>query len=78
MELIEYDIVLTDYETMREEIRFAVASQRELRAKPVYRYPISPLTMVKWWRVCLDEAQMVETTDSNCSKMVKLLPGLSI
>ena len=29
----------------------------------------SPLPSVDWWRVCLDEAQMVETTTSKTAEM---------
>ena len=29
----------------------------------------TPLTRLRWWRLCLDEAQMVETTTAKAAKL---------
>ena len=34
----------------------------------------TPLTRLRWWRVCLDEAQMVETTTAKAAMIAVQLP----
>lgn len=70
--------MLTDYNIMKSEIYYSESNKREtvMRTERKYIIPTSPLTMVNWWRVVLDEAQMVETPKNNCSKMVKSLPAI--
>lgn len=76
-DLSNYDVVLTDYNVLRSEIYFTKNTDRKgLRNEKRFLNPTSPLTRVKWWRVCLDEAQMVETTSNLCSVMVKTLPTI--
>ena len=29
----------------------------------------SPLTSIQWWRICLDEAQMIESTQAKTAEM---------
>ncbi|KAH8406912.1 hypothetical protein KR222_011423 [Zaprionus bogoriensis] len=79
MELAQYDIVLTDYEILRNEIYHTPrnATSRELRYEQRYMRPTSPLLMVHWWRVCLDEGQMVGSSKSNTSEMVHELPAIN-
>lgn len=36
-----------------------------------------PLILVEWWRVCLDEAQMVEKVNQSFAKMARLLPAVN-
>lgn len=76
-DLSTYDVVLTDYNIMKTEIYYSESNKREtvMRSERRYIIPTSPLTMINWWRVVLDEAQMVETPKNSCSKMVKSLPG---
>lgn len=40
------------------------------------RYPIAPcpLACLEWWRVCLDEAQLVESVSTTAARMVRQLP----
>lgn len=76
-ELATYDVVLTDYTVLRREIYHtsAYVSERVTRNEQRSMRRLSPLLMVEWWRVCLDEAQMVESNASNVAAMVKQLPG---
>ncbi|KAM8710593.1 hypothetical protein ACLKA7_017248 [Drosophila subpalustris] len=78
MELAKYDIVLTDYTILVHEINHTPrnTTDREMRYEQRYMRPSSPLLMVKWWRVCLDEAQMVESNTSKAAQMVSNLPAV--
>ncbi|KAJ3094992.1 hypothetical protein HDU97_007359 [Phlyctochytrium planicorne] len=74
-DLMDYDVVVTTYETLRTEVHLARGdSQRSRRAARVYERRTSPLTKIKWWRLCLDEAQMVESTVANASEMARRIP----
>lgn len=78
VDLAKYDLVLTDYETMGPEIRFVDASkvQRVQRAPSLFIKPISPLLKLDWWRVCLDEAQMVQSGVTSAAQLVAELPAV--
>lgn len=74
-DLATYDIILTDYNVLRSEVHYINNNDRSgLRNDKKFLNPTSPLTRIKYWRVCLDEAQMVETTTTNCAVMVNSLP----
>ncbi|XP_055700948.1 E3 ubiquitin-protein ligase SHPRH [Phlebotomus papatasi] len=77
-QLAEYDVVVTDYNVMRSEIYFTNENSRSgtLRHEKKHMNPTSPLPCIHWWRVCLDEAQMVESTTAQCARMVKTLPAV--
>lgn len=75
-DLAEYDVVITDFNVLKQEIYFTQNDSKGLRNEKKFISPISPLPMINWWRVCLDEAQMVESTASQSSKMVKTLPAV--
>lgn len=36
----------------------------------------TPLTRLRWWRVCLDEAQMVETSTAKAAEMAARIPAV--
>ncbi|GKU91240.1 hypothetical protein SLEP1_g5140 [Rubroshorea leprosula] len=72
-ELVSADIVLTTYDVLKEDLSHD-SDRREgdrhfLRFQK--RYPVIPtlLTRVFWWRVCLDEAQMVESNTASATEM---------
>ena len=80
-ELADADIVLTTYDTLRTEIDIDTANghglagaERARRYEKKYEVVPTPLTRLKWWRVVLDEAQMVESTVSKAAEMVRRLP----
>ena len=45
-----------------------------MRQEKRYARKRSPLTQIDWWRVVLDEAQMVENGVSNAAKVAQLIP----
>lgn len=69
-----HDVVLTTYNILAREIHYAETPDRSLRHEKRYGKRLSPLTQIHWWRVVLDEAQMVESGVSNAAKVAKLIP----
>jgi E3 ubiquitin-protein ligase SHPRH len=79
MELIELlasqDVVLTTYNVIAREIHYVAEKRdRNLRNKAKFDPPKSPLTQISWWRVCLDEAQMIESGVSAAAQVARLIP----
>lgn len=75
-DLAKYDVVLTDYNVLKMEIHFVAENERTSRHVKRFLRPVSPLPLIRWWRVCLDEAQMVEGVHNQTTKMVKTLPAV--
>ncbi|KAJ6137668.1 hypothetical protein N7471_004154 [Penicillium samsonianum] len=74
-ELAEFDVVLTTYNVIAKEIHYAgSAPQRALRHEKRFVQRKTPLVRLSWWRVCLDEAQMIESGVSNAAKVARLIP----
>lgn len=69
-----HDVVLTTYNVLAREIHYAETPDRNLRHERKYEKRLSPLTQIVWWRVVLDEAQLVESGVSNAAKVAKLIP----
>jgi hypothetical protein len=81
-QMLSADIVLTTYNIVSSEIHYALPPPtRSLRVrgsdKPRYERPKSPLTNLLWWRVCLDEAQQVESGVSKAAIVAKLVPRIN-
>ena len=74
VQCMQHDVVLTTYNILAKEIYYAETPDRGLRHEKRYEKRISPLTQIKWWRVILDEGQMVESGVSNAAKVAKLIP----
>ncbi|RHZ01732.1 hypothetical protein DYB26_014767, partial [Aphanomyces astaci] len=73
-ELAKFDVVLTTYEALRDDLHHVSdASSSCLRRRKRYRIVASPLTHVTWWRICMDEAQLVENTQAKASLMALAL-----
>lgn len=72
-ELFSSDIVLTTYDVLKEDLSHDSdrheGDRRLMRFQK--RYPVipTPLTRISWWRVCLDEAQMVESNTTSATEM---------
>lgn len=74
-ELMRYDVVLTTYGVLSKEIHHATPPpDRFSRHKRRHERRTSPLVEISWWRVCLDEAQMVESGVSNAAKVARIIP----
>ncbi|KAJ5347734.1 uncharacterized protein N7506_000987 [Penicillium brevicompactum] len=74
-ELAEFDVVLTTYNVISKEIHYAgAAPERNLRHEKRFEQRKTPLVRISWWRVCLDEAQMVESGVSNAAQVARLIP----
>jgi E3 ubiquitin-protein ligase SHPRH len=81
--LADADIVLVTFQTLMADLAhsddnpfsgFASQGGSGLRSSKRYKVLPSPLTSIKWWRVCLDEAQRVEAPTAASAKMaLKLL-----
>jgi E3 ubiquitin-protein ligase SHPRH len=73
--LRHHDVVFTTYNVLTSEIHYSLpAPDRQLRTEKKYVSPKSPLTQILWWRVCLDEAQMIESGVSNAATVARLIP----
>ncbi|CAI5475908.1 unnamed protein product [Closterium sp. Yama58-4] len=71
-DLAAADIVLVSYETLSGDI-WHDGPSRVLRHKKRYEARPTPLTRLHWWRVCLDEAQLVEGGTSRAAVMAARL-----
>lgn len=73
--LVRADVVLTTYDALRSDM-YVVAhmrSTRKFRNEKRFRATPTPLLSIEWWRVCLDEAQMVESRVSQQAIMARSL-----
>lgn len=77
-ELVQYDVVLTTYNVLAKEIHFATdPPERSRRFEKQHHARKSPLVLINWWRVCLDEAQMVESGVSKAAKVAQMIPRVN-
>lgn len=73
--LLQFDVVLTSYDVLSKEIHHATPPpDRSLRHAKKHERRTSPLVEISWWRVCLDEAQMVESGASQAATMARTIP----
>lgn len=70
-QLVDYDVVLTTYTTLRNDLSHVISQSpsRNFRDKKRYRPIPTPLLGVRFWRTCLDEVQMIETPSTKVAKM---------
>ncbi|THC95931.1 hypothetical protein EYZ11_004573 [Aspergillus tanneri] len=73
--IADYDVVLTTYNVLAREVHYSGdAPKRNLRHEKRFEPRKTPLVQISWWRVCLDEAQMIESGVSNSAKVARLIP----
>ena len=73
--LMRYDVVLTTYTVLSREIHHATPPpDRSFRHGKRHERRTSPLVGISWWRVCLDEAQMVESGVSQAARVARIIP----
>lgn len=73
-----HDVVVTTYNVLTSELDYALGEpDRARRAPRKYHRPRSPLTQLRWWRVCMDEAQMIENGVSKSATLARLLPRVN-
>ncbi|KAK6354303.1 hypothetical protein TWF730_008713 [Orbilia blumenaviensis] len=76
--LLEYDIVLSSYTVLASELHYAERPpDRSLRQAKRFERRSCPLVEIQWWRVCLDEAQMIESGVSNAAQVARLIPRVN-
>lgn len=75
-EMINSDIVLTTYDVLRREIHFTNdVPVRSYRGGRRSGYEKTSLVRILWWRVCLDEAQMIgRNIASGVAKLAREVP----
>ncbi|RYP77073.1 hypothetical protein DL771_001363 [Monosporascus sp. 5C6A] len=77
-EMAGHDVVITTYNVLQAEIHFAESPpERSMRQERRYRRPKSPLVQISWWRVCLDEAQQIESGVSHAARVARLIPRIN-
>ena len=77
-ELAGFDVVLTTYNVISREIHYAAAApRRNLRHEKRFEQRKTPLVRISWWRVCLDEAQMVESGVSHAAQVACMIPRVN-
>lgn len=71
----KYDVVLATYSTLGKEVHFAEdPPERNMRHARQFERKRSPLVQIQWWRICLDEAQMVESGVTAAARVACRLP----
>ena len=77
-ELAGYDVVITTYSVLSAELHFAMEPPaRSRRFERAYQRMTSPLVKIAWWRLCLDEAQMIENGFSQAASVARVLPRVN-
>lgn len=68
------DVVLATYSVLADELNYAPQPLRDLRHEKRYTRRVSPITQFMWWRVVLDEAQMIEGGTNKAAQVAQLIP----
>lgn len=72
------DIVISTYAVLAAELHYTQLNpEKSLRRTSKYPRPKSPLMQLSWWRVCMDEAQMIESGVSNAAIVARLIPRIN-
>ncbi|OHW90998.1 SNF2 family helicase [Colletotrichum incanum] len=77
-DLAYQDVVITTYPILSAELHFAMKPpERSRRQERKYERAESPLTKISWWRICLDEAQMIESGVTGAAAVARVLPRIN-
>ncbi|KAI1754388.1 SNF2 family N-terminal domain-containing protein [Xylaria castorea] len=77
-ELTDCDVVITTYSVLQAELHYAVSPpERSMRYEKRHERHTSPLVQIGWWRVCLDEAQQIDSGVSSAAKVACLIPRVN-
>ncbi|KAF5027329.1 hypothetical protein F66182_573 [Fusarium sp. NRRL 66182] len=77
-ELAYHDIIITTYSVLSAELHYTTTCpERSRRHERVYARPKSPLVQLSWWRLCLDEAQMIENGYSQAAAVARVIPRIN-
>lgn len=77
-QLADHDVVIMTYNELRTEIHFATPPpDRARRHERKYHRPISPLMRISWWRVCLDEAQEIDSGVGQAAQLAQMIPRVN-
>ena len=75
--------MITTYEVLASETSYVdlphsnSTEGRRFRNPKRYMAMPSPITCIQWWRICLDEAQMIESTRAKTAEMALRLSGVN-
>jgi E3 ubiquitin-protein ligase SHPRH len=76
-DFLDYDVILATYPILSKEIHYATPPpDRSMRYGQVHPARRSPLMEFSWWRVCLDEAQMIEGSVTSAATVACMLPRI--
>lgn len=76
--LMTSDVVISTYSVLAAEIHYTQLNpEKSLRRDPKYPRIKSPLMQISWWRVCIDEAQMIESGVSNAAVVARMIPRIN-
>ncbi|KAI0430825.1 SNF2 family N-terminal domain-containing protein [Xylaria sp. FL1042] len=76
--LTNCDVIITTYSVLQAELHYALAPpERSMRYEKKHERHTSPLVQIDWWRVCLDEAQQIESGVSSAAKVACLIPRVN-
>lgn len=72
---LDYDVILATYPILSKELHFATPPpDRSMRYRRTHQPKRSPLMEFSWWRVCLDEAQMIEGSVTSAALVACMIP----
>ncbi|CAG8977726.1 hypothetical protein HYALB_00012161 [Hymenoscyphus albidus] len=76
--LASSDIVVSTYKVLGDEIYYTPLNpEKTLRTKSKYSRPKSPLMELQFFRVIMDEAQMIERVVSNAAVVARMVPRVN-
>ncbi|KAI0540999.1 SNF2 family N-terminal domain-containing protein [Xylaria digitata] len=76
--LTNCDVVITTYNVLQTELHYAeVPPERSMRHERRHERHTSPLVEIGWWRICLDEAQQIDSGVSSTAKVACLIPRVN-